>query len=126
MEISIVPRLFWSPLAVLLAMVGTTFYILGSAAPVPTRHVGPIASTRTTFFPIPINVRHPVVTPVIYERDFLTAIALKEPESESVNGIELSKRRAMVYGKLEFVGHPKYYTHDLPPIASPDDENPQH
>ncbi|KAF9129345.1 hypothetical protein BGX30_013985 [Mortierella sp. GBA39] len=107
-------------------MVGTTFTILGSAAPVPTRHVGPIAIARTTLSPILIKVRPPVVTPVIYKRDLPTAITLKEPESESVNDVELSKRRAMVYGKVEFVGHPKYYTRDLPPITSPDDEKPQH
>lgn len=116
MKINIVPRLFWSPLVALLAMVGIAFTILASAVPVPVRHVGPIAISRTTLSPIPIKVHPPAVIPVIYKRDLPTAIAPKEPESESVNNVELSKRRAIVYGKLEFVGHPKYETRDLFPL----------
>ncbi|KAK3839252.1 MAG: hypothetical protein JOS17DRAFT_770357 [Linnemannia elongata] len=124
--INIVPRQFWSLLVVLLAMVGTTFTILVYAAPVPARHAGTIAITSTTISPVPIKVHYPVVTPVIYKRDLPAIIALEEPESEFVDGIELSKRRVMVYGKVEYVGHPKYYTRDLPPTASPDDEKPQY
>ena len=108
MKINIVPRLFWPLLVALLAMAGITFTILASAAPTPARYVGLLAITRTTISPLPIKVRLPVITPVIYSHDFPTAISLKEPQSESVNGAEMSKRRAMVYEKLEFVGYPKY------------------
>ncbi|KAK3839249.1 MAG: hypothetical protein JOS17DRAFT_829885 [Linnemannia elongata] len=42
-----------------------------------------------------------------------------ESESEPDKAVELSKRRAMVYGRVEYVGHPKYYQPDLPEQLHP-------
>ncbi|KAF8938847.1 hypothetical protein BGZ47_008388 [Haplosporangium gracile] len=89
MKTSNVPRLPWSSLVVLLAIVAT----------------------------FPIKIRLPVGSPVFYKRDFPTTTTPEAmaPESESEEGIHFSKRRAMVYERVRYVGHPDFHKRGLPP-----------
>ncbi|OAQ34852.1 hypothetical protein K457DRAFT_899815 [Linnemannia elongata AG-77] len=64
--------------------------------------------------------------PVFEKRDLPSSASItditpeEESEFESEKGVELSKRRAILYGKVEYVGHPKYYTRETPLLDTTD------